>query len=98
MQAPVKQYDVVYRVPSKLDRCVLQSCAGCMSLLLVEPNPGMELKRFIFLRSLLLTTAVLWLYEGTSDVGDALGLSEELWELWEDPVVLGVWYTYSPST
>lgn len=43
-----------YLVPSKLALCVLQSAGGgaiTLSLLLIDPKPGIELKRFSFLRS-----------------------------------------------
>lgn len=80
-------------MPSKLDRCVLQSWAVGKSLLLVdEPKPGMELNRFIFLRCGVPTGGELWAKEDASEVGDdTMPLPAELWELWEEPVALGVW-------
>lgn len=102
MQAPPRPSSerCVYRVPSKLDRCVLQSPAVGVSLGLFddEPKPGMELNLCIFLRGVGASDGELWPKEDESEVGEAAPTLEEEWELYEEPVALGVWYTYSPST
>lgn len=80
----------VYLVPSKLDRWFLQSWAEGMSLLAEEPKPGMELNLCIFLRCGFSMAGELWAKEDESEVGE-LTLPVELWELYEEPVALGVW-------
>lgn len=86
-----------YLVPSKLALCVLQSAGGgaiTLSLLLIDPNPGIELKRLSFLRSLVAVGASVVAAEPKvcACVGDGLALSKaDEFELLDEPVVLGVW-------
>lgn len=86
-----------YLVPSKLALCVLQSAgrgAITLSLLPIDPNPGIELKRFSFLRSLVAAGAsVVAGPKVCACVGDGLALSkaEDEFELLDEPVALGVW-------
>lgn len=84
-----------YLVPSKLALCVLQSAGGgAMSLLPIDPKPGIELKRFSFLRSLVAAgVSVAAEPNVCACVGDVLALSkaEDEFELLDEPVALGVW-------
>lgn len=87
-----------YLVPSKLALCVLQSAGGgaiTLSLLPIDPNPGIELKRFSFLRCLLVVvaSAVALGPKVCACVGEGLALSyvEDELELLDEPVALGVW-------
>lgn len=65
-----------------------------MSLLLIDPKPGIELKRFSFLRSLVAAgVSVAAGPKVCACVGDGLALSnaEDEFELLDEPVALGVW-------
>lgn len=68
-----------YLVPSKLALCVLQSAGGgaiTLSLLLIDPKPGIELKRFNFLRSFVdVVGCVAAEAKVCACVGDGLALS-----------------------
>lgn len=69
-----------YLVPSKLALCVLQSAGGgatTLSLLPIDPKPGIELKRFSFFRCLVavVASAVALGPKVCACVGDGLGLS-----------------------
>lgn len=69
-----------YLVPSKLALCVLQSAGGgaiTLSLLLIDPKPGIELKRFSFLRSFVDVVGCVVAAEPKvcACVGDGLALS-----------------------
>lgn len=87
--------DAAYLEPSKLALCVLQSGReAAISLVLDEPKPGIELKRCIFLRSLEDTVPVVVVVrfmDDDSKVGETLSVLEELSEVLEEPVGLGVW-------
>lgn len=62
-----------------------------LSLLLIDPKPGIELKRFSFLRSLVGSCVAVG-PKVCACVGDGLALSkaEDELELLDEPVVLGV--------